>query len=196
MAVPRTQLFSTLLRVREQRHEATSVTLTWVAPSSNGGAKVDKYLVQRYTTASGVWKSIATPTLNGYTAGGLTHSTRYYFRIFAHNAAGWSPASTTVNAVPYTTPSAPSSCTVDQWGGPGSHTMVVQWQASPSDGGSPAVLYEVEATASGYYHKEPHAGAGYAVWQAPYGWFEVRVWAVNAAGAGPSCTTAVMMWWP
>jgi hypothetical protein len=30
----------------------------------------------------------------------------------------------------------------------------------------------------------------------PYGWYEVRVWAVTLAGCGPSCTAWVLMWRP
>lgn len=76
-----------------------SVNLAWLAPSSTGGAAIDKYLVQR-AVAGGTWQNIAYPTTRSYTAAGLTNGTRYYFRVRAHNAAGWSPFSTAVNAVP------------------------------------------------------------------------------------------------
>ena len=175
-----------------------SVKLTWLAPSSNGGVSVDRYRVRRATSPAGPWTAIGRTTKRKFTATGLTNGTRYYFRIAAHNAAGWSPASTVVNSVPFTTPSAPSSCSAVQWGGPGSHTIVIQWGGSPNDGGSPAILYEVDATMSGvnYGHALKPPGAGFVAWQVPYGWYEVRVWAVNAAGSGPSCTAWVFMWWP
>jgi hypothetical protein len=173
------------------------VKLTWLAPSS-GGATVDRYRVQRASSPAGTWTTIGKITARKFTAIGLTNGTKYSFRIAAHNAAGWSPASTVVDSVPFTTPSAPSSCSAVQWGGPGSHTIFIQWTGSPDDGGNPILLTEVDAASNGVNYgsayKKP--GAGFVAWQVPYGWYEVRVAAGNAAGLGPACSVWVFMWWP
>ena len=41
-----------------------------------------------------------------YTVDRLVNGTRYYFRVFAHNAVGNSPASNVANAIPRTLPTA------------------------------------------------------------------------------------------
>ena len=141
-AVPRTM--PTAPRSPVATSGIASVKLTWLAPLSNGGAAIDKYAVQRSTSAAGPWTNIAYPAVPGYTATSLVNGTKYYFRIVAHNAAGWSPVSTVVSAVPRTMPSAPQNCISSQPYGPGSHTMQVVWFPPQSDGGAPITSYRVE----------------------------------------------------
>jgi hypothetical protein len=178
-----------------------SVKLTWKAPANNG-ATILKYAVQRYT-ANG-WVNVTFPTGLSYTVGSLANGTKYSFRVLAYNPAGWGPVSAVVNVVPYTVPGAPSKCTADQFGHDGS-TLLVQWWASTSDGGSPAQFTEVRVRkAAGfegggnnpwlYWHvAAPGPGfKGFA--HVPYGWYEVSVRVANAAGFGPACTTGVLLW--
>ena len=58
--------------------------------------------------------------------------------------------------------------------------------------------YEVDATVNGVNqgHGVKPTGPGYVAWQVLYGWYEVQVRAVNAAGPGPACTAWVFLWWP
>jgi titin len=121
-----------------------SVKLTWLTPSSNGGATVNKYRIQRATSSSGPWTKIAYPTSRSYMAIGLTGGSRYYFRIAAHNAAGWSPPSSVVNAVPLPQPSAPLSPTVT----PGNESAPLTWLAPSSTGGSTIDKYAVQQAIS------------------------------------------------
>jgi titin len=120
-----------------------NVRLTWTRPASHG-ATIGKYAVQRFDTASLQWKTIASPTTPSYMVGSLSNGTSYSFRVLAHNVAGWSPVSATVDAVPRTTPSAPQTCLASQPNGPGSHEMQVVWFPPVSDGGAPVLLYRVE----------------------------------------------------
>jgi large repetitive protein len=115
-----------------------SVKLTWRRPSSNGGAAINRYAVQR-ARAGGPWRTIAYPTTRSYTAKGLTNGTKYYFRIRAHNRAGWSKPSTVVNAVPRSKPTAPRSPTAT----PGNASVTLKWLA-PSNNGGLTVDYDVE----------------------------------------------------
>ena len=64
------------------------VRLTWLAPSSNGGSAVTDYIVQRSPNGTTGWATITdgVNTTTAYTATGLVNGTRYYFRVFAHNA--------------------------------------------------------------------------------------------------------------
>ena len=82
------------------------VRLTWLAPTSNGGSAVTDYVVQRSPNGTTGWATISdgVNTNTAYTATGLVNGTRYYFRVFAHNAAGNSPVSNVANAIPRTVP--------------------------------------------------------------------------------------------
>jgi titin len=175
-----------------------NVKLTWIAPSSSGGATVDKYAVQRSMTGTSGWTNIAFPagTFN-YMVSSLTNGTHYYFRLLAHNAAGWSPASPVVSAVPRTVPTAVPACHASQ-ASPGSTWIVLQWQAPYGNGGAPIESYWVEIWKNGafYYGKQTLAVASFvdAFAVGSYGSYEVRVSARNDAGDGASCTTYVAMW--
>ena len=83
---------------------------------SNGGSAVTDYIVQRSPNGTTGWTTISdgVNTNTTYTVAGLVNGTRYYFRVFAHNAVGVgnSPASNVVNAIPRTLPTAARSLTV------------------------------------------------------------------------------------
>ncbi len=76
-------------------------TVTWTAPSSNGGAKITKYTV----TAQPGGKSATTTGATKVDVAGLANGTAYTFTVTATNAAGTSPASAKSAAV---TPKAPA----------------------------------------------------------------------------------------
>jgi predicted phage tail protein len=84
------------------------VRLAWSAPSSNGGAAVTDYVIQRSVNSGGPWVPVSdgVSATTSYTATGLSNGTRYYFRVAAHNAAGTSAFSNTPNAIPRTVPTA------------------------------------------------------------------------------------------
>jgi titin len=70
--------------------------LTWTPPTSNGGAPITQYVIQRSTSATSGWSNVSrTPaTARSFAATGSRNGTRYYFRIAAINAAGvgtWGP---------------------------------------------------------------------------------------------------------
>lgn len=52
-----------------------------MAPSSNGGAPVNKYLVQRSRTGTSRWRTIGYPKRTWFKATGLTNGVRYYVRV-------------------------------------------------------------------------------------------------------------------
>ena len=165
----------------------TSIRTTWAAPTTNGGSTIDRYAVQRSTTAAGPWVTIAFPTTLAYTNTGLTNGARYYYRILAHNAAGWGAASTVVTAT-VGTPTAPRSVVAR----PGNTSVRLTWTAPWSTGGASIDRYAVQRssdnrtwstiafpTALAYTNTGLTNGARYYY----------RVLAHNRFGYGPGTTT-------
>jgi hypothetical protein len=120
----------------------TTVRVSWVPPLTTGGAPVNRYAVQRAATATGLWSTVAKPaaTTFAWTNTGLSNGSTYYFRVRAHNSAGWGPASAVVSAKPRTVPTAPRSPSVT-WGD-GSAT--VSWSPPLSDGGAAINGYRLQ----------------------------------------------------
>jgi predicted phage tail protein len=138
-AIPRT--VPTVPRSPTAKPANTTVKLAWLAPSKNGGAAINRYAVQRATGSGGPWKTIARLTTRSRTAKGLINGTKYYFRIRAHNTAGWSKPSTVVTAVPRTVPGAPLSPVAT----PGNSSVTLSWQPPSNTGGAKVDNYTVQA---------------------------------------------------
>ena len=155
------------------------VTLTWDAPSSDGGAAIARYEYE--IDASGTWIDADLDLQE--TVPDLTNGQPYTVAVRAVNAAGGSPA-TTVTATPVATPGAPQNLS---WT-PGDEQATLTWDAPSSDGGAAITRYEYEIDASGTW-----IDAGLDLQETvpdltngqPY---TVAVRAVNAAGDGPAAT--------
>ena len=115
------------------------VTLSWTAPASNGGLPVTGYHLYAGTTADFSGKSpLATLTGTVVTVAGLANGTTYYFKVAAINRVGEGPGTDT-EAVPVTTPGAPTGLTAT----PGDSQVTLSWTAPASDGGAPISEYIV-----------------------------------------------------
>ena len=124
------------------------VRLTWLAPLSNGGSAVTDYIVQRSPNGTTGWTTISdgVNTNTAYTATGLVNGTRYYFRVFAHNAVGNGPASNVANAIPRTLPTAARSLTASL---AGTGMLRLAWLAPTSNGGSAVTDYIIQRSPNG-----------------------------------------------
>lgn len=148
--VEKTQIFQALppgvpTSVVASRGNA-SATISWQAPSSDGGSPITSYVV--IATQSG---TDLTPQYPGdlsrvYTFTGLTNGLAYTFRVAAINRAGQSDYSTSSIAVtPQSgTPSVPSTPTVYSFFDGGGNKANVSWTA-PNNGGSTITSYTVYA---------------------------------------------------
>lgn len=121
---------------------AGQVSLTWTAPSSNGGSAILDYLIE-YRAGNGSWlvfnhtASNATSTI----VTGLTNGTSYTFRVSAINSAGTSSASSISSAAtPLTTPDSPTNLSVTS----GDTEVTLTWDAPVQNGGSAITNYLVE----------------------------------------------------
>jgi hypothetical protein len=119
----------------------TSVTVSWLAPASNGGAPITEYTV----TATPGGATCATAGLS-CTVTGLTNGTSYTFKVVATNAVGDSLPSA---ASPAVTPGAPPGPPLSVAGAAGDQSVEVLWAEPGSDGGSPIISYTVTASPGG-----------------------------------------------
>ena len=78
-----------------------SATVSWTAPSDNGGSAITKYTVTPFigSTAQTPVTVTGSPPATSTTVTGLTNGTSYTFTVSATNASGTGPASSPSNAV-------------------------------------------------------------------------------------------------
>jgi Putative collagen-binding domain of a collagenase/Fibronectin type III domain/Protein of unknown function (DUF4038) len=145
--VPPTKVVPTAARSLIARAGNRAARLSWLAPSSNGGAPITDYVIQRSADGGRSWSTISggVSTARTAIAGGLRNGQRYRFRVAAVNRVGRGPWSTTVSAVPATTPRAPRQLT-----GTRAHRAVrLTWLAPRWNGGAMITDYRVQRSADG-----------------------------------------------
>merc|ERR1712223_1528962 len=123
-----------------------SVTLQWIPPSSNGGADLSGYIIEKRIGTSHTWEKAATvdTSVTEYTVENLKEKCQYYLRVSAENEIDIGEAATTEKVVLKTSAKAPSpptapleiSCITP-------HSIMVEWGAPESDGGAPLEGYKV-----------------------------------------------------
>ena len=103
-----------------------SATVTWSAPSDNGGSAVTDYIVEYRVATSGTWTTFTdgVSTTTSTTVTGLSAGSSYEFRVTAKNLIGNSLASFT-SPVVETLPTAPSITGVTAASG----QVTVAWNA-------------------------------------------------------------------
>ncbi|HYL67468.1 MAG TPA: fibronectin type III domain-containing protein [Nitrosopumilaceae archaeon] len=77
------------------------VSLSWTAPSNDGGATITGYKIERSTDGGITWSTIVSSTgstATTYSDSGLAASTTYTYRVSAINSAGSSSPSNTASA--------------------------------------------------------------------------------------------------
>ncbi len=171
----------------------TAATVTWTAPAGTGGAAIDSYRVTAYADVLGLIPAFGPTNPQTLTPGGtftgLVDGTSYYFRVAAHNSAGWGTLSDVSTAlVPRTAASAPGAPSVDASAGDG--TVALTWTAPASNGGAAVTDYVVQVSSDGgttwsTFGHSVLAGTSVTVTGLSTGLpYVVRVAAVNVAGTG------------
>lgn len=125
----------------------TIVSLTWVAPTDDGGVAIDYYKVLFREVNSGQWILTSDEiTDTSAVVPGLTNDQEYEFAVFAHNSAGDGTAAS-VTATPVagseTVPGVPTGLSATA----GNEQVSLTWSA-PSDGGSAITDYTIQYRAT------------------------------------------------
>ena len=167
-------------------------SLTWAAPTSNGGSPITGYNVYVATAPGAPGTKVATVTSTSHVVTGLSNGT-YYFRTTAVNAMGEGPASAQVSTTlghstsppSLSLPGAPSALMA----GAASEQVSLSWAPPSFTGGSPVRGYNVYmSTAPAVQGTKiaTVASTGYTATGLLNGttcFFEVT--AVNSTGEGP-----------
>ncbi|HUR67768.1 MAG TPA: fibronectin type III domain-containing protein [Candidatus Thermoplasmatota archaeon] len=124
-----------------------SVSLSWSAPSSNGGSAIVNYYVYRGTSSGGTTFLGATGGSNTtFVVNSLTNGQAYFFNVTAVNAVGQGSTSNEATATPSTTPNPPASLSATA----GNAQVSLSWSAPASNGGSAITGYTIyRGTSSG-----------------------------------------------
>ncbi|QQD77194.1 fibronectin type III domain-containing protein [Curtobacterium sp. YC1] len=117
-------------------------TLTWTAPSWDGGAPVNGYVVER-AIGDGPWDAVGTVSgATTTTVTGQTNGTATRFRVRAVNVAGAGHASDAATTTPRTVADAPGDLAAT----PGDQQADLTWSAPTADGGSAVTGYVVQTS--------------------------------------------------
>jgi fibronectin type 3 domain-containing protein len=123
-----------------------TVSLTWNAPTSNGGSAITNYKLYRSTSTGTETLLTTLGNVSSYTDSGLANGVTYYYKLSAVNTIGESALSGETNATPVTTPTAPSLNSATA----GTNSVALAWTAPSSNGGSAISGYKVyRSTSSG-----------------------------------------------
>jgi fibronectin type 3 domain-containing protein len=89
----------------------SKITLTWVAPVSDGGSSITGYRVYRASSTGAETLLSTVGAILSYTDSGLTSGQTYYYEVSAVNAVGEGPKSNEASAMPTVPPDATSPTT-------------------------------------------------------------------------------------
>ncbi|MDQ1701138.1 MAG: large repetitive protein, partial [Frankiaceae bacterium] len=157
-------------------------SVSWSAPSSNGGSAVTGYTV----TATPGGASATTTGATTVVVPGLVNGTSYTFKVTATNAIGTGPASAASNTVTPTAaavvPGAPTNVVATA----GDTQASVSWSAPSSNGGSAVTGYTVTATPGGASATTTGARTVVVPGLTNGTSYTFKVTATNAIGTGPA----------
>jgi hypothetical protein len=124
----------------------TKVTLTWTAPTDNGGSAITNYEIMVADRTNGVWSAYKPVVRSASTATtavvtGLANGKEHLFVVRAVNVkgvSGWTTLSAAV--IPTTTP---PGLVTGLKATPGSKRVTLSWAAPADNGGSAVTNYEI-----------------------------------------------------
>ena len=178
-------------RLSARANGQNQIDLTWTAPSSDGGAPITGYRIESSPNGS-TWTPLRSNTGSNATSfsnTGLAPATKRYYRVYAINTAGRSPASNVANATTdATVPAAPTNLSAVA---SGTSQIDLSWRAPSFNGGSRITGYRIEVADGGngpwsaLVANTLSASTSYShTGLAPASTRYYRVFAINAVGSG------------
>ena len=179
------------VRLSARANGQNQIDLTWTAPTTDGGAPVTGYRIESSPNGSS-WTPLRSNTgsnATSYSHTGLAPATKRYYRVYAINIAGRSPASNVANATTdATVPAAPTNLSANA---SGTSQIDLSWRAPSFNGGSRITGYRIEFGESGngpwlalvantLSGSTSYSDTGLAPATTRY----YRVFAINAVGSG------------
>ncbi|HVL87584.1 MAG TPA: fibronectin type III domain-containing protein [Candidatus Thermoplasmatota archaeon] len=122
----------------------TQASLSWNAPSSNGGEPITSYRVYRGTTCASR-SFLANASGTTYQDTGLTNGQEYCYAVSAVNVVNEGAQSSVATVVPHTVATAPQAAHAAH----GTGRVTLSWQVPSSNGGWPLSEYRVYRSAAG-----------------------------------------------
>jgi fibronectin type 3 domain-containing protein len=166
-----------------------SVTLSWSAPTSNGGSAITGYKVYRGTSsgAEALYANLGSTATN-WADGNATNGVTYHYQVSAVNSVGEGSRSNERSATPTAPATVPGAPTLNS-AAPGNGSVTLSWSAPSSDGGSAITGYKVyRGTSSGAEALYANLGSTATSWidgNATNGvTYYYQVTAVNSVGEG------------
>src|SRR2546427_9765989 len=124
----------------------TRVSLSWQAPSNNGGSVLNYYKIYKSTSSCTDGYLTTRGNVTSYTDLAVTNGVTYFYKVSAVNSIGTSPLSNEAIATPPASPSAPQNLQATG----GSARVSLSWQAPSSNGGSAITGYKIfKSTSTG-----------------------------------------------
>src|SRR3989475_7327899 len=122
------------------------VTLSWQAPSSNGGSCITGYKIYKSTSSGAEVYLTTRGKVSSYNDFSFTTGITYFYQVSALNSTGESPKSNEASAIPPALPTATQNLQATG----GIARVSLSWQAPASNGGSAITYYKIfKSTSSG-----------------------------------------------
>src|SRR5207245_2263339 len=128
---------------------SSQVSLSWTAPSDNGGSAITGYKIERSTDGGSTWSTLVNTcgTSTNCSDTGLPRATTFTYRVSAINSVGTGSPSTTASAT--TLAVAPSPPTGLAASASSSSQISLTWTAPTDNGGSAITGYKIERSTNG-----------------------------------------------
>jgi len=169
-----------------------SVSLSWAAPSNNGGLAVTSYTLKRGAT------TIYTGPDTSFNDTGLSAVTGYSYTVLATNLLGNGPTASISTTTTAGVPSAPVISGSSSGGSTENPAVYyVSWTV-PANNGSAITGYVVESYSdyNGYWaYSYSTAGTSGTFYVDIGGDYLIRVYATNAIGSGPPSNAFGIGWY-